>query len=174
MFDTKFANRVGIYLIKFYINGYVTPVIVDDLVPVKVGNYTEEATAFARRNDGILWPSLLEKAWAKLHGTYARAEAGFSSFALSHLSGVPCKEFNHDKITDLDKWWESFKSQERRNYICMSASRVGCGQGIIQNHAYSLLGHAEVGANGKVVRLMKMRNPWGRGEWTGDWSDNSP
>jgi len=24
------------------------------------------------------------------------------------------------------------------------------------------------------VRLCVMRNPWGQGEWKGEWSDNSP
>ena len=113
-------------MVKFYINGYLTPVIVDDTVPVKVGNYVDEATAFAKRKNGILWVSLLEKAWAKLHGTYARAESGHSSVALSHLSGVPAREESHDKITDYDEWWTNFKNFERRKYICMSSSRDGC------------------------------------------------
>merc|ERR1712070_441635 len=26
---------------------------------------------------------------------------------------------------------------------------------------------------GKTYRLLQIRNPWGQGEWTGDWSDKS-
>jgi calpain-15 len=42
--------------------------------------------------------------------------------------------------------------------------------GIVQGHAYSLLDVQEVDGN----KLMQLRNPWGRKEWTGAWSDHSP
>ena len=32
----------------------------------------------------------------------------------------------------------------------------------------------EVKNGRKTVRLLKLRNPWGQGEWQGDWSDKSP
>lgn len=31
----------------------------------------------------------------------------------------------------------------------------------------------EFNHEGKEVKLLKLRNPWGSGEWTGDWSDKS-
>lgn len=41
--------------------------------------------------------------------------------------------------------------------------------GIVQGHAYSVLKAIEVDG----IKLVQIRNPWGRGEWTGDWSDDS-
>ena len=53
------------------------------------------------------------------------------------------------------------------------------GQGLRQRHAYSLLALGEVkglvdDAGKEYERPMKfviLRNPWGFGEWTGEWSD---
>jgi hypothetical protein len=41
------------------------------------------------------------------------------------------------------------------------------GYGIIQRHAYSVVGLKEAAG----YRLVRIRNPWGTGEWTGPWSD---
>jgi Calpain family cysteine protease len=38
---------------------------------------------------------------------------------------------------------------------------------------YSLISAHEIVDNGTNVKLLKLRNPWGCGEWNGDWSDNS-
>lgn len=42
-------------------------------------------------------------------------------------------------------------------------------QGLIGDHAYSVLRAVEV----KGKRFVIVRNPWGKSEWTGRWSDGS-
>ena len=43
------------------------------------------------------------------------------------------------------------------------------GTGLIGSHAYSILSAVEY----KDKRFIKIRNPWGKSEWTGRWSDGS-
>ena len=54
----------------------------------------------------------------------------------------------------------------------------GVDTGIMSGHAYSLndvfeLQDEEMDNPRKSHRLLRIRNPWGRGEWKGKWSDDS-
>jgi len=89
MFITKEVNKAGIYMVRFYINGQETLIIVDESLPVNANG----KPAFATCRDSEIWVSILEKAWAKLHGTYARTEGGLPCFAASHIMGVPSESF---------------------------------------------------------------------------------
>ena len=60
----------------------------------------------------------------------------------------------------------------------MMAASHGAGEnrndeGVISGHAYSLISIHELTHKGKEIKLLKLRNPWGSGEWQGDWSDKS-
>ena len=46
-------------------------------------------------------------------------------------------------------------------------------EGVISGHAYSLISIHEIQFEGRELKLLKLRNPWGSGEWQGDWSDKS-
>jgi len=175
MFITKEINKSGIYLMTFWINGIETPVIVDDYFPCK-----NNQPCFSSSDTQEIWAMLLEKAWAKLYGTYARTEGGTPSFASVHLQGVPSWSITHADLKTTDereKFWYMIKSMDSRQFTMM-ASSLGQGEnesatGIISGHAYSLIGVYEFMHQGQNVRLCKLRNPWGSGEWKGDWSDNS-
>jgi S-formylglutathione hydrolase FrmB len=42
----------------------------------------------------------------------------------------------------------------------------------VKSHAYSIVGVVKLTGTGKNTRLVQVRNPWGKGEWNGAWSDN--
>ena len=103
LIDTQEINEAGIYLLKFFVNGIPTPVIVDDYFPVKP-NSTQMCFSYSKEEE--LWVSLLEKGWAKLHGSFARVEGGLPCFASYHLTGVPAESMNHDEVKDVNKFWD--------------------------------------------------------------------
>ena len=70
-FITQEVNAAGIYLVTFFINGILSPVIIDDYFPTKNGK-----PCFSYSNDSELWVMILEKAWCKLLGSYTRASGG--------------------------------------------------------------------------------------------------
>ena len=161
-------------MVRLFLNGNETMVIVDDHLPVQKSG----KPAFATCRDGEIWVSILEKAWAKLHGTYARTEGGLPCFAASHLMGVPSESFSHAEIENVEDFFDMLQSADERNFTMMAASH-GAGEnrndeGVISGHAYSLISIHEFNNKGKEIKLLKLRNPWGSGEWQGDWSDKSP
>ena len=49
-------------------------------------------------------------------------------------------------------------------------------QGLVAGHAYSVLNaksFKDKAAPGGRLKLIQLRNPWGKYEWTGAWSDGS-
>jgi hypothetical protein len=66
--------KVGAYCVRFYKNDEEEYVIVDDFFPVGMSG---DNWAFASASDGKeLWPTIIEKAYAKLHGSYDNIAAG--------------------------------------------------------------------------------------------------
>jgi hypothetical protein len=87
IFLTKEVNNAGCYAMKFYINGEPKIIVVDDYFPYC--NHKDD-WAFSRSSDEKeIWVLLLEKAWAKIYGSYQRIEAGTTGEALPALTGAP-------------------------------------------------------------------------------------
>ncbi|KAF9449386.1 cysteine proteinase [Macrolepiota fuliginosa MF-IS2] len=125
------------------------------------------------------WVPLMEKAYAKLHGHYAYLHLGKTSEALEDLTGGVSKSILTNDILDLDRFWteELLRANKDRLFACQISSITTNRtpqseikvQGLVTAHAYAILRAVEC----KGKRFIVLRNPWGKIEWTGRWSDGS-
>ncbi|KAI1428675.1 hypothetical protein F5Y12DRAFT_682579 [Xylaria sp. FL1777] len=120
------------------------------------------------------WLPLLEKAYAKAHGDYQAIEGGFTGEGIEDLTGGVTTELYTTDILDKEYFWreELMKVNDEFLFGCstgMWGAVWGDRKGIVELHAYSVMRAVEM--DGK--RLVLLKNPWGRGEWTGPWSDGS-
>ena len=173
LFLTKEANEWGLYAVEMCVYGEWKTIIVDDFFPC--GN-ENSGPCFSKCNGDELWVIILEKAWAKIYGSYERIERPTSSDALTSLTGAPCENFTSDN-KDL---WDKLLEGMRKEYImCASAGdtkgshRLLESMGLMGNSSYAILKVKEVMTSKGMVKLINLRNPWGVMEWTGDWSDES-
>ncbi|CAE7386954.1 Lmf1 [Symbiodinium sp. CCMP2456] len=82
---------------------------------------------------------------------------------------------------DTNQLFELLQSHRHQDHIlsCMIASPSGGaeaakGNGLYLRHYYAVLNVvSEKQDDGTEVHLVLLRNPWGRSEWSGDWSDSS-
>ena len=185
IFLTREANSAGCYAVSIYVNGEKRTVVVDDYFPYDTNT---ERWAFSRpsKEDGVneIWVLILEKVWAKVFGSYQRIEAGTAGEAMYPLTGCPHQFFLHSDVKDMDKLWKKILySDEMKFPMCTAvasqtdetlSNQAVKSVGLVDAHAYSLIGAKLITLdNGKTERLIQIRNPWGRKEWQGDWSDQS-
>ncbi|XP_051723019.1 calpain-14 [Ctenopharyngodon idella] len=176
--DQNFSvDYAGIFHFKFWRFGSWVDVVIDDKLPTIDGQL-----AFVQsKTPNEFWPALLEKAYAKVCGSYAAMDAGNISEAITDFTGGPHMTI---KLSDAsDKLWDTMRRASQ------SESLMGCGtpggqagllqnnvlpNGLVEMHAYTVTGVAEVVCGGRPVKLVRIFNPWGKGEWNRDWSDRSP
>ena len=181
LFKTKSFNKDGFYEIALFIDGKPQIVIVDDYLPV------EKSTGkpcYSQSKGNELWVMLLEKAWAKVNGGYANIITGLPSEALEFLTGFGSLIYELKNLKDIDDINE-YKNEIVKNVLiadknnCLISCSTSKNQdtekvGLVIDHAYSLVScHQIKTSQGKTVYLFRIRNPWSKGEWNGDWGDKS-
>ncbi|XP_069957266.1 uncharacterized protein [Cherax quadricarinatus] len=173
-------NYAGIFHFRFWQYGRWVDVVIDDRLPTFYGRlvfmHSEERNEF--------WSALLEKAYAKLHGSYEALKGGTTCEAMEDFTG------GVSEIYDLTKAPPNLfnimlKAYERGSLMGCSIEpdpnvvEARCDTGLIRGHAYSVtrIKYCEINTprvSGKIP-LVRIRNPWGNeAEWQGSWSDQSP
>jgi len=170
LFCHHIPNKYGAYCVTMYCDGVRTDVLVDDYFPCDVQT---RKPVFSHGNGPELWVLLLEKAYAKLHGSYMKIESGSAAAALSDLTGGPCFIGKVAEISD-DEIWATLTLHDRLDHVmCCNVTDATDRDlekevGLIKKHAYALLDAREFRGN----KLIHVRNPWGKTEWKGKWSDS--
>jgi calpain-15 len=82
---------------------------VDDYFPCRSIN--SSVPIFSKAHGDELWVLLMEKAYAKIYGSYATIEGGDPAHALRDLTGAPYESL--DDCPDLDKLWDFIHSAEK-------------------------------------------------------------
>lgn len=167
--EGKYAGIFHFRLWKF--NRWID-VPVDDRLPV---NEEDDSLAFMTSStDGEFWSALLEKAYAKLHGGYAALGGGSGVEALTAFTAGLTEQLT---LTGPSKdFFRILQRTLQRNSLvtCSITDEEKEVKGLSALHEYSVTGATTVLVEeNREVNLIRLRNPWGSGEWTGPWSDKS-
>ena len=148
-------------------------------------------TVFSGSSQCRLWVPMLEKAYAKEHGSYNALSGGLTDWALSDLTGAPCLDFRLAS-EDPEKLWRKLLRAHAQDFLLTACIYASMKEdyysqiGLPANHAYTILKVVEIplstGDSGseaegadKVLKMVKVRNPHGKkGDvWHGRWGQGS-
>ncbi|BFY99029.1 hypothetical protein BsWGS_02069 [Bradybaena similaris] len=167
----------GVFHARFFKFGKWEDIYIDDYLPVIQRNQTYMLWgAHSASDPNELWVAFLEKAFAKISGgSYGAVYGGQPGDAYLMLTGGIGERIDLQDCKEEEKAVALFK---RIKNAVACGSQVSCVvpdehdkyKGLVGGHAYSLTGVYE----NKKDKLIRVRNPWGEGEWKGAWSDGSP
>ena len=179
----------GALLFRFHRFGEWIEVVVDDYLPTKK-NSNELVFMHSQKppHEVEFWAAFLEKAYAKLDGSYGGLILGKAEDALDDLTGgiserIDCQEVRKDKSARHALYRHLKKAISRHSVVTLAINKKpGEFQeetGLVARHIYSLLRCFDVPEDLITIEdhgheLVKVRNPWGHGEWKGKWSDTDP
>ena len=156
------------------IDGFWKIIPIDDMFPVRKST---NKPIFSDTETQALWGVILEKAWAKVNGGYANIIFGYPREVFETFTPFTTIPIDIEK-ENKNSFWKNIREADA--YKCIMTASIDEDNnndiesvGLVANHTFSLVSAFESEVNGEIVKLIKLRNPFGKGEWTGDWSDQS-
>ncbi|XP_049763446.1 calpain-9-like [Schistocerca cancellata] len=169
------AGYRGAVRVRLWRFGRWRCVLLDDRLPARGGAPLYASCAGA----ALFWVCFVEKAYAKLHGSYEALAGGHALEALVDLTGGVAEKLRssaalYPLLRDAFARGDLVTCAKKGNWASMSASRPAVTEsGLARGHAYTVREVRHVRQAGRrPLRMVRVRNPWAdHREWTGAWSD---
>mmetsp|Transcript_11840 Transcript_11840/g.26217 ORF Transcript_11840/g.26217 Transcript_11840/m.26217 type:complete len:712 (+) Transcript_11840:64-2199(+) len=147
-----------VYTTRWLLNGKEHTVAVDGWVPA---DELTHQPFFVNVNDGAdFWPLILEKAWAKIFGSFKAVSGGFAHEAFKAITQAPFETIDVEEEDKATVWMKlKVANPDRSNFPAIATISKPNAYNLAYPHAYSLLEVSDnYNGHGKAVRL---NNPWG-------------
>ena len=173
VFVNDLTNPDGHYSFNFWNLGVPITITVDDRIPFM--GEKPWASNFGPKN--AKWPLLMEKAMAKMRGSYSRIDGGQSYRGIRFLRGGPWNIYDiNNKYTGkgmaTDDIWETITEHLTNDDLMTAGTRQShdgsdthkLASGLYTSHAYAVLKRKQLPDGTRVVVL---RNPHGKDSFWG-------
>ncbi|XP_023965541.2 calpain-10 isoform X1 [Chrysemys picta bellii] len=170
----------GCFTCQVWQFGHWVEVTIDDRLPCLGGKL-----CFSQcQTEDVFWLPLLEKVYAKVHGSYEQLWAGQVADALVDLTGGlaerwtlkdPGRSMERERtgrVLEKMVFRRLMNLKERCVISCsVLSSRQGASE-LGEFHAFIVSDMLHLSrVSGKEIILLRIRNPWGRRCWKGHWRE---
>jgi hypothetical protein len=198
----KWDPAAGLAAVRVCKDGAWRVVVIDDRLPARrstrrplyaVGVDGDRGPADEARGQCVMWPALLEKAYAKAHGSYEALRKGAVPHALADLTASAPQRL---RLADpavaariaAGTLWRQMLDWARAGTLVLAVYRRpsaqdspdpagpgGPGDSLVDGCGYALTEVREVRAGPAVHCMVRLRNPWAA-EWpyAGEWARDGP
>ncbi|XP_068810177.1 calpain-10 isoform X4 [Struthio camelus] len=170
----------GCFTCRVWQFGHWVEVTIDDRLPCLGGKL-----CFSQcQTEDLFWLPLLEKAYAKLHGSYEQLWAGQVADAVVDLTGGIAERWTlKDPGRNMEKERTGMVLEKMvfrrlmnlKEQCVISCSVLNSRQGaseLGEFHAFIVIDMLNLPkVSGKEIFLLRIRNPWGRRCWKGPWCE---
>ncbi|XP_044291240.1 calpain-12-like [Varanus komodoensis] len=175
--DQGFQGKdyAGIFHFQFWHFGQWVDVVVNDRLPTLDGKLLFVHSA----QENEFWMPLLEKAYAKLNGSYAAIWGGFLTESFVDLTGGIVEKLNLKEAQP--GLFKNIRMAYKRGSLMGGTilhkteeqNKKLQAKGLIVNHVYTITDLHKILLKDKKVKLLQLRNPWGKMDWKGPWGYGS-
>ncbi|XP_069118058.1 calpain-B-like isoform X2 [Argopecten irradians] len=173
--DQNFTDDYcGLFRFRFWHQGDWVEVLVDDRLPT----HNNKLVFMHSAENKEFWSALIEKAYAKLHGSYESLKGGDAIEGMEDFTGGVSEMFDLKKAPD-NLFTIMMNASDRGSLMGCSINagdtHISSGwNGLVAGQAYSITAVKQMDINSPPISMVRVRNPWGNArEWAGPWSDMS-